>query len=867
MKVVTYRKFFVNLGLLFLFVCTSVLFSASTKETFNPTGSGDLFPDGADGRKTEVPAINAYPLKKSKIKIDGKLDDPAWEKAEAAKGFGVWDPNRGDDPVKETVFKIAYDDDALYIGFAAFEDDPSKMSGGLNRRDNLAGCDAFGVYVDPYHDHTTAFNYMVSLAGAKTDRYVYNDGDMDYNWDSVWEVETSFDENGWYGEYRIPFSSMRFKHSDSMTWGLNVYRSMRKRGEVDAWTTWDKQTPGLVSRFGELRGLDGIPSKTSIKILPYIVHSTTDPGYSPFGLNTDTDKLSHYHNFGADLSMSVTSNLTLNATFQPDFGQVEADPAVLNISPFETHYSEKRPFFTEGAQYFMHPDFIMFHSRRIGTDNINSRIRAAGKLLGKTAGGISVAAMYAATDITGEGQAHNFLKSGEQVRHYTFGRFGREFQDGAHQFNLSQSAVFKTDDRDKYGYYATRDAYTTGADFDLNFFNRKYNIHGSFIGSVIDPAASQSDLTLDHEKIFGTGGTLRLAKNGGLIRGGISGTWQGDRLDINDFGFIEAPDDVEAKAWAEYEFIGTPGESLFRKCMFEAEVSRNWLYAGGDGLDFDSGGKAWEYGQGHHRVTIAKFGTNGQLYSNWDVYAGLSGASWATTKYETRYYAGRRGPLLSIPPSYWYWAGFHSDHRADYKVALTVTNRLDFDWGYSNEISLRNQWNTSTRQNYFFSLNYKRYYHGESHIANLPNPGNGIGGVSYLFARLHQEIIDFTLRANFLFTRDLSLQLYFQPFTTTGDYYDPSELAQPDSYDFKPIENVPGFDPERIDMFDFRYAAINTNVVLRWEYAAGSTFYFVWKQGYENYVMNDGSQPTSRDLFNREPENVILAKLSYWFTT
>ena len=249
-----------------------------------------------------------------------------------------------------------------------------------------------------------------------------------------------------------------------MTWGFNVFQYIHSLGQRTAWSNWDRDQSGFMSRSGTLTDIDGIRPPRQLEITPYVVGRVTDPA-DPNACGPKDEDWDTFGNFGADVKYGVTPDLTLSATVQPDFGQVEADPSLLNLSPYETYYDEKRPFFVEGAQFFWHPDFTVFYSRRIGTGSENSRIRAAAKLTGKIAGSVSTAVLLAATDETGQGQAHNFLKGGDHKAYYAIGRFGTQFCDDRHSFHVMQTAVV----RDAATFSGqTRDGYTTGADLEMN---------------------------------------------------------------------------------------------------------------------------------------------------------------------------------------------------------------------------------------------------------------------------------------------------------------------------------------------------------------------------------------------------------------
>lgn len=846
-----------------VFLLAALLPSGSASGAFDVSAP---WAPSADGRLSEHPSVEAFRLEGQTIVLDGRLDDAAWESGRAARGFRTWDPIRGELPSEETAFEVAYDEEAIYFGVACYEKDPSRIASQLCRRDNMSDSDIVSIYLDTYHDHSTGYNFRVNPAGSKLDLYVFDDGQMDTNWDAVWDVATSSDMHGWYAEFRIPFSAVRYRPADEMTWGLQVYRYMHRRGEDTAWVTWDRETRGFVSRFGELRGLRGIPAARQLELLPYAVARATDPS-APAA----DDGLRAGGNFGLDLKYGVTTDLTLNATFQPDFGQVEADPALLNLSPFETYYDEKRPFFIEGSRFFAHPDFEVFYSRRVGTGDPNARIRFAGKLTGKTVQGVSIAALYAATDITGEGQAHNFLKSGEQLTHYFVGRLGKEFAGGLHRVNVMQTVVVRAADRDTYGDFASRDALTTAVDFDLNFHDRDYNVSGSAVGSAIDPASLSSDPSVPHDPIYGTAGSLALRKLGGTTRGGVNSSWKTDRVDLNDAGYMRVPDEVNSSGWLEY--VHDPGDAsaLVTEGSLELDVWRNWLYAGGRGFDRETGEVVWSYGPGHPESVGTSINGWCQFRSYWTASAGVNWEDAGTSKYGTRTYEGVPGPLMSYPSSVSAWGNVGTDWRKPLSLNVNGSGWQSDAGGRGLSAAIGVGWNPTQRVSVSLNTSLGADHSATQHLANFAHDGGGIGGVSYVFAELDQRTVDATLRADVLFTRDVSLQLYAQPYLTAGDYRNPRELVRPDSYDLTPAEGIPGFEPSDVHSFDFKYSAVNVNVVFRWEYAAGSTFYLVWKQGRDVYEERAGSPGFSTaldagDLLDNEPENTLLAKLTYWFS-
>src|SRR6185503_7734551 len=232
--------------------------TAFAADGFSPQGEGQLYPDASNGRATDTPTIQALRLNGHDVRVDGRLDDSAWAVAPAARGFKMWDPDRGQPASEETVFKVAYDEGAVYFVVACLEKDASKISAALSRRDNFTNSDVVAIYIDPYHDHTTGYAFKVNPLGVQLDSYIYTTGDTDDDWNAVWEAETSRDANGWYAEIRIPFSAIRYRSGDVMTWGLNVWRYMHSRGQDTAWKTWPREQAGFVSNFAELNGLSGV---------------------------------------------------------------------------------------------------------------------------------------------------------------------------------------------------------------------------------------------------------------------------------------------------------------------------------------------------------------------------------------------------------------------------------------------------------------------------------------------------------------------------------------------------------------------------------------------------------------------------------
>ncbi len=850
----------------FSLLLTLVAAPGHALENFSMTDSGAQYPDSSDGRKAADPTIRAYDAGQQRIQVDGVLNDAAWQTAEAGRGFGQWDPDRGAPAAEPTAFKVAYDEDAIYFAIACTESDPSKISAKLSRRDRFSSSDIVAVYIDPYHDHTTGYAFKVNPLGVQQDVYVYNDNEMDTDWDAVWEAETSRDAQGWYAEIRIPFSAIRYRSAPEMTWGINVWRYMHGRGQDTAWKTWSRDLSGFVSRFGNVTGIRGIHAPRQLEFLPYVLQRETDPSLASSSFQKD--EWDGFQNVGLDMKYGLTSDLTLNATLQPDFGQVEADPATLNLSPFETFFEEKRPFFIEGSRFFQMPNFTTFYSRRVGTGDENTRIRYAAKLTGKMVGGVSIAALAASTDITQSGQAHNIFKSGDRLSRYMVTRLGKDFAQGRHRIGLMQTAAFNTADRATWGDRASREAYTTGFDFDLNSKTRAWNVNGSFVGSAVNSEPLPSNPLMSDKPKFGTGGEITFSRNAGIQRGSIGARWESDKLELNDLGYLEAPDEVVVYGWTQRRLNQDGKSKTFNSGQINYNISQSWLYAGRTGLDATTGNVAWSYNPRHRQYGNTNVNGSMQFRNFREAWFGVQYNVEGTHRYETR-----GGPLLREPTTYGGWIGGATDSRKNVQLRLEGNHFRDTAKNASVEMELGLTWNQSSAVNHDIGLNFENHTDDTQYLETVDlaaRPGGqGIGGRSYVFGRIHQQTVDLTLRSNILFSRKQSLEIYAQPFITVGDYHEARELARPDSYEFTHY-NEAGYN---VRDFDFSYASVNTNVVYRWEYRPGSTFFLVWTQsrsGYEERWFS-AAGPTdfrtninTRNLFRNEPENRVLAKVTYW---
>ena len=516
------------------------------------------------------------------IHLDGKLDEPDWQRAPVATGFTQSWPTRGARAPDQTEVRVLYDDAALYVGIRMFDPHPDSIAAQLARRDATGiFSDWVHLIIDSYHDRRTAARFTVNPRGVKKDVYTSNDGAEDLNWDAVWEVETRVDSAGWVAEYRIPFSQLRFASTRGpRTWGFQVQRDIARRNERDTWSPWTAESGGFVSLFGDLTGLVDLPSPRRIELMPYVsTKLTRAPGDAadPFFRATETSP-----SVGADLRYGLPGGLTLTGTVNPDFGQVEVDPSVVNLSAFETFFPEKRPFFLEGSdvfafgQVYLNNDYSFqryFYSRRIGRQPHlfpggptilfvdapdQTRIAGAAKVTGKN-GPWTIGLLDA---LTTKQDAKIFTTTGQRLEtpvepltNYLAARLKRDFRQGATVVGSMLTSTVRDLSDTVFTGALRSNATFGGVDFEHDMQKRKYIVSGFLSGSRVvgdDRAIASTQLNSSHyfqrpdsrhlsfdptrNSLSGHIGELGFAKTGNFY-GSLAYKEASPGLELNDMGF------------------------------------------------------------------------------------------------------------------------------------------------------------------------------------------------------------------------------------------------------------------------------------------------------------------------------------------
>jgi len=814
--------------------------------------------------------------------IDGRDDDPVWRLAPPIGPFLEWQPTEGKPSRFGTEAKVAYDAANLYVFIRSFDPHPESIIRRLDRRDTFGPSDRVGFMVDAYHDRRSGFEFWVNAAGVKVDAAIFDDKE-DPAWDGVWDVATRIDSLGWTAEFRVPLSQLRYPARPSHTFGLLLMRDIYRYNERTAWPQLSLAKAALVMQFGEVTGIEGLEAPRRVEAEPYAVVKDAS-------VITDNafDRASHA-TVGGDLKYRVASNLTLDATINPDFGQVEADPAVLNLSAYETFYQELRPFFVAGRGVFRFDVNCndvncnsegLYYSRRIGrtpqlagtfgdtTAQQPTTILGAAKLTGRLPGGLAIGFMDAVTERDqkwfGEreqGGSGDTLKTTEPATNFAVLRLKQDLRNGASSIGGMFTAVNRSVDAYSAP-HLDRSAYAGAVDFRHRFPKDMYEISGSVdvsrvAGSDSAITAIQTDavhyyqrpdagLPLDSARtaLSGDAEEFKFDKVGG-DHTNFETAYQrrSAGFEINDLGYLQRADQQSWSTWVGY--FDRHVTRLYQQFQWNWNWWQNWNTAG--------------------LPQERAFNTNLHLTlrNNWGISFGGTVGQLGTT-YDDR--AARGGPAMRQNPYLVPWVSIGGDDRRAVVPYLSIqTAYLDAGHTQTLHISPELDWKVASRFNSAVSLQYVRNVNDIQWYGNFTDSA---GVTHYTFAHLPQTTLSLTLRLNYTFTPNISLQVYAQPFVSKGTYSNVRELSatpRAASYDdrYQPYTPPAGVHAPT----GFNYKAFQSNVVFRWEYRPGSTLFVVWNEGRQGSVGAEGTndfQGDVRDLFRLHPMNTFLVKMSYW---
>ena len=823
--------------------------------------------------------------------LDGDLSDPVWATAPEITGFTQRDPNEGQPATQQTKVRIVYDDEAIYFG--ALMEDSGKATPLLARRDSdLNNGDYMRISIDSQHDRKSGVGFVVSASNVQMDMTLFNDIYDDMSWDAVWDSAAKITPQGWIAEVRIPYSQLRFPDQAVHVWGFNVSRWNARLHESSRLVFSPKAESAFISRFADLTGIEGIKPKRAFEVVPYGV--ARNDFHSKFN-NPFIPSSSQAMDAGVDVKYGLTSSLTLTGTINPDFGQVEVDPAVINLSQFETFFPEKRPFFTEGASIFnfgngpansrwgfnmSFPTF--FYSRRIGRspqgfvdpqyiDGLRetglgvefvdgpgqTTILGAAKVSGKIGKGWTIGVLDALTDKERAWYSAGSIvgqQTVEPMTNYFVARAMKEYgKDSRIGFMLTSTNRRLTDNLEprlrEASYFAGVDGYTLFKDktWILEWLGGSSLVSGSesaIASTQLNsaryyqrPDAGHVEFDPTRTSLSGWMSRVMFAKQKGKWRPNVQVQALSPGFELNDVGFLPRVDSISTHAVLNYQ------DTDVKK--YTREVSA-WV-AKWQNFNFDG--------------DVIGNGLNSSLYVEFKNYMWM--AAWTGARVGTiDDQKTRGGPAARNAGSHFIGGELGTDSRKRYTFYVGGELVPIDDGGHANSMWTTLTYRPSPSLRLSLSPSYSDNRTFAQYVTRQRNAGYApTFGDKYVFATLDQESFELGMRADWTMSSRLSLQLYLQPFIASGHYYEFKHLTRPRDDEYTPMSTAAvGLNP------DFNFRSVRGSAVVRWEFRPGSALYVVWNENRSD-VAPIGDFRFRRDLSalpGAPSEDVFLVKFSYW---
>jgi len=894
--------------LLALGLATAALAAPVSAQNASPKGQGTSASEGA----RTVTARRAYTVRvQGEVpEIDGVLDDPAWQGVPPITRLIQREPLEGEVVSESTTVRFVYTDNDLYVGFRGY--DSQRPFGRLVRRDQRTASDYFNLFIDSYFNRIQAYEFAINPSGARRDVFIYQDGrGRDDSWDPVYDWATKIDSLGWTVEMRIPFSQLRFASGDSLTFGLRVRRSINRNNEEASWPFFPRDIAGEVSQYGELLGFVSVPAPRQIEILPYVAGSAAFVPAEPGNPFLDNGKTQDYR-VGGDVKVGVTSGLTLDATINPDFGQVEADAAEVNLTAFETFFPEKRPFFIEGTNLYrfnLSPSSGggmfggggrggqegLVYTRRIGRsphfspDDMGgyaeaalfTTILGAAKLSGEIGNGWQMGIMQAVTNkkwssvIDSLGNPNS--SAVEPLTSYSVVRLGRSTNQGRLAYGVLGTAVARKLDEDRFKLLHDR-AFTGGADLRARFGGNDYDFQVSGMGSYVQGSQNAIAITqlrsaryyqrpdqdyveVDTTRTYlaGYAGFAQLSKVQGFTNWKLRLDTRSPGFESNDIGFLRRADAIDQRAEFDLRWL-QPGK-VFRRFTWSFDQAAQFNY----GLE--------------RTQTEVSTRLNADFHNWWNLNVNIERGFDALN---TRMLRG--GPAFRTPGRWEFRVSGRTDFRRQVWLSTGATRTLE---DYSGATGWRLNANIGLRPPGRFGISFDTRVSWTTNDHQFVTLRSANDSIYYVMGRLDRQDASITIRVDFAITPRLSLEFYAEPFVSAGVYSPLRLAAEVRSDDYLARQDVLG--PDRMtrpgegelievdadadgtvdfEFLDpnFRLVSLRTNAVVRWEFNPGSTLFLVWQQnrGQRGPNGSDGLTGGIIDGFRDNGANVFMVKVSYW---
>jgi len=826
------------------------------------------------------------------IRVDGRLDEGAWRGAPPQAEFVQREPDEGALPTDRMEVRFAYDDTALYVGARMYAS--ASIQAPMGRRDEGDQAEHLAVFLDTYLDRRTAYAFGVTAAGVRLDEYFpADDDDGDDGYNPVWAARTTVDGQGWVAELWIPFSQLRFTDRSPQVWGLNIKRWVPSRNEEVHWALIGRTEQGLASRFGDLHGISGIRARRRLELLPYVAsgsHVVGDPDpRDPFVSGANLEG-----RVGLDAKVGFGPNLTLEATVNPDFGQVEADPAEVNLSAFETFFQERRPFFVEGSQLLNGSLNNFFYSRRIGAAPVGraagdfveypstSTILGAAKLTGRLASGTSLGMLGAVTAAESArtfsvGQPFGRARVAPQTT-YGVARVQQEVGRSGSTFALMATAVHRDLDMgDPLAALLTRNAFTASSDSLMRVRDGDYEVETYAGWTYVDGDAGAIDRVqrasarylqrpdADYLSYSPLRSSMAGLKAGGGIerRNSRHWLWQIDtdiespEIESNDLGRLNMGDGIVGQGQIEYRET-VPGR-WWRDYAFSVGTRSEWNFGG-------------DLQQGRLNPSIDVTWPN-----FWETEIGGTFNIRAQDQRLTR-----GGPSMEQPASWEATLDAQSSEASQTRGEMSLTYGRNEDGGLNFQTDAELTVQPAPQWQLSISPAYERQVDTQQYVTTRASGGAGTFGSRYIFAHVDRSTYSTQFRLNYTFKPDLTLDFYGEPFAASGRYDHVGELTaartrarrtfgtdgttltpQPDGGSLV----TDGDTTFRLANRDFNVQSFRSNLVLRWEWRAGSTVYLVWQQ---DRASDEAlrTRVSLGDMFGsitRPGDNFFAVKASFWF--
>lgn len=875
------------------------LFCALPSITAYPSVSnagGDNPQDTVVKKGTVVqPVYTTSRLVSSRPDIDGKLDDECWKHGTWAGDYHQFIPNEGENPTYPTEFNIQYDDKYIYVAFRAFDGEPQKIQRLAGTRDVFVG-DMMGITFDSYHDHRTGFEFTLTAWGQKIDLILFNPENWDFNWNAVWKGKTGLEDSAWVAEIEVPLSQLRYSNEEEQVWGMHTWRWINRYMEESNWEHQSKTGPGMLFNFGELKGIKGLKKSQRLEIMPYALgqlNTMEKVPSNPFASSGRT----WGGNAGLDAKIGISSNFTLDLTINPDFGQVESDPSVMNLTAFETFYEEKRPFFLEGLTIFDYKfdNESLFYSRRIGhspsvspepNDSLYvdspdmTSILSAVKLSGTTSKGLSVGLIQSVTmnefARLSDPDGNQSTTKVEPLTNYMVARVVKSYNGANTVVGGMVTSVNRVINESNLEFLPD-DAYTGGLDLRHHWRDKEFYVDGRLIGSYLNgtttsitalqessaryyqrPGADYLDYDTTRTALSGYGGKFKIGKGSkGLWRYSADVSWLSPGLELNDLGYMNAADAIKQENEVSY-FVNKP-VSIFRTYNINLEQFNSWNFNG------------TYLGSGGHLAFKSEFKNQWQMDAN---------IIFHSSAMDTKILRG--GYDMMMPYSLLSFGGLHTDYSK--KVVLGLDYRYEYR-GNNSAKSFELKPGITFRPFRTFKIGLTGELVNNTDDLQYVATKDYLSEKRYILGTIDQRTIGITLRLDLNITPEFSIQYYGSPFISQGSYSEFKYVtdAVADVYDdrFTIYDNIVLSDgnyllDENNDMVpdysiadpDFNFHQFRSNFVAKWEYRLGSTIYLVWsseKTGYtgDSHATIKESYKELRSIF---PNNIFIIKFNYWFS-